>query len=389
MTIDENPNIRDSDLAEEGAKSRSEKNGQTSENGAGSETSLALVDSEKAIAGEPEEKKQSEFIAKTKYYWEKEKDWVYTGAVFIVSTLPLLIWLSPFLIIPVAVIFTVGSILVTTPWSLRKITFDYGDKLPVGIEEIVDEMAAKAGIKPPTIKGIATPEINTLAYRGLRNNNLILTVGVVKAFDDGDIGEEEMTALIAHSISYLKLRHHIKQTFVLSWINILHSAGTKLRAFAAEVYREGQKEDNRYHYVTEYVPVGNGQVIEEKRLQKGDGMPYKIAAGIAWVVAVAMLLWSKFAKLFALHLFRVQIYEADKLAASISTHQGLSRVLTYIDNFNDTIDEDGVSVMPYPDRWQSQPVRRTMIDKLWDAHPSTESRVRRLDEQEALALEEA
>jgi Zn-dependent protease with chaperone function len=126
------------------------------------------------------------------------------------------------------------------------------------------------------------------------------------------------------------------------------------------------------------VYVGGGQ-YEIRERSSGVGGMMKILGILAIVFGWCMVIWAKLVSIFSLLLSRNQELEADDFAAELTSPAAMASALRQLEAAQLALDNQEMLALPYPDRWQVTPMKRSFIDRLWDTHPSTENRVSKMD----------
>ena len=288
--------------------------------------------------------------------------WAYAALIFIAITF-ILLWpvyfYSPALI---PLVWAVGLVIAAvtvyflTPFVLRKV------KLLEGAAEVhrwLAELAAKAGLKKtPKIKVFDTPEVNALAYCTVSGGVICLTRGLLDAYREGTLSSSEFKAILAHEIGHLKHQDLMKFNLALAWVGVFEFFGT-------EVMRVG---------------------IAMADAAEGDegwwGIMLMLAAWFALLLGSALSAIAKLASALSFHLSRRQELEADELGGELTHPEAMAAALEKIDQLNARLVAEELEKLPFPDRWQLQPRNRSWVERLWDTHPPTPSRVGR---QRALA----
>jgi Zn-dependent protease with chaperone function len=146
----------------------------------------------------------------------KKKDltsWIYTLGIFVAITF---IFMFPFYIgaplaamamlpvfILIGLIVAFFSAYVLTSWTLRGIK--PFEKAPSEILKSFEEPSRKAGLeKHPELMIAETPEINAMAYVCLSGNRICVTRGLLNAYQNENIDEEDLNAILGHEIGHIR-----------------------------------------------------------------------------------------------------------------------------------------------------------------------------------------
>jgi len=211
------------------------------------------------------------------------------------------------------------------------------------IHRMTEELAEKAGIPMPRLYYV--PDQSPNAFAVGRSPK----VGVV-ALNDGLLrmmSPDEVRGVIAHEIAHIKHRDTLTMTVVAT----LAGAIVMLANFA--------------QFAAIFMPGGNSE-----------------DAPNPFVLLMVALIAPFAATIIQLAVSRAREYEADKTAAQlIGSGRGLSNALMKL--------ERGIAVMPSEvpmnraHMYISSPITGRGVMNLFRTHPSTEDRVRKLEELEA------
>jgi heat shock protein HtpX len=311
--------------------------------------------------------------------------WLYTFGIFVAITFilmfPLYIgaplaamaMLPVFILIGLIVAFF--SAYVLTSWTLRGIK--PFENAPSEILKSFEELSRKAGLKKhPELMIAETPEINAMAYVCLSGNRICITRGLVNAYQNENIGEEELNAILGHEIGHIRNLDCLKRSFVLSWISIFDAVGTLLMYIGKGIAGIGVVLAGASEEVV-ITKVGRGRYVARRE----GGLIWLAIALLGWmfyVFGVIQKLFCKIASILAFHLSRKHEHAADMVGAELTSPETMTNALQRINTLNNELDAKELAALPYADRWQLQPRNPSWIDKLFDTHPPMEKRETKL-----------
>jgi heat shock protein HtpX len=308
--------------------------------------------------------------------------WLYTFGIFVAITFilmfPLYIgaplaamaMLPVFILIGLIVAFF--SAYVLTSWTLRGIK--PFENAPSEILKSFEELSRKAGLKKhPELMIAETPEINAMAYVCLSGNRICITRGLVNAYQNENIGEEELNAILGHEIGHIRNLDCLKWSLVLSWISIFDAIGymcirigegiLHLGVILSEVTEE-----------TVIVKEGRDRYVARREGGMG-GLLIALFGWMLYMFGVIQRIIAKIASILAFHLSRKQEYAADASGAELVRPEAIAGALQKIESLNNELIAKELASLPYADRWQLQPRNPSRIDRLFDTHPPTEKRI--------------
>lgn len=314
----------------------------------------------------------------------KKKDltsWIYTLGIFVAITFILMFpfyigaplaamaMLPVFILIGLIVAFF--SAYVLTSWTLRGIK--PFEKAPSEILKSFEELSRKAGLeKHPELMIAETPEINAMAYVCLSGNRICVTRGLLNAYQNENIDEEDLNAILGHEIGHIRNLDCLKWSFVLSWISIFDAVGTLLMYMGEGIAGIGVvlAEASEEVVITK---EGRGRYVARRE----GGLIWLTIALLGWmfyVFGVIQKIFCKIASILAFHLSRKQEHAADMVGAELTSPETMANALQRINTLNKELVAKELATLPYADRWQLQPCNPSLIDKLFDTHPPMEKR---------------
>lgn len=289
---------------------------------------------------------------------EKIKLWSHTVVIFLLITavllLPFGVSLKAFLVLAlVGGIFGIISFYLIIPKAFK-------DAKPINDEKLLnllEKLSQEAGLKnPPQLMTLDTPEINALAVSG-RKSCVILTQGLLEAYYNGTLTEEELVAIIGHELGHLKNHDGLRRSLAFSWISIFSAGGELVTFFGIKILNQARHEE---------------EILASIML---------LVAGIfVMFFGLYAKLLAKIASLLYFYLSRKQENDADNVGAQLTHPSVMGSALGKIEKLNDALVQAALQQLPFPDQWQVKPRKLSFIDRLWTTHPPTETRVQRLQE---------
>jgi len=295
----------------------------------------------------------------------KERDltsWLYTLGIFVAITFilmfPLYIGASLAALAMLPVFILIGLIVaffsayVLTSWTLRGIK-PFENASPEILRSF-KELSEKAGLeKPPELMIVETPEINAMAYVSLSGNHVCVTRGLMNAYQNENIGEDELNAVLGHEIGHIRNRDCLKWSFVLSWVSIFDMIGTVCIIVGTAIGGIG-------------IALEVGASRDEDR---GVGMAMALFGWVLLISGFIQKLIAKVASILAFHLSRKNEHAADMVGAELTSPETMANALQRINTLDKELVAKELASLPYADRWQLQPRNPSWIDKLFDTHP--------------------
>jgi heat shock protein HtpX len=298
----------------------------------------------------------------SRYYW------IYTAIIFIIVTAVFFYIFGGFATGPdfvsyLIVMLILGFIIallstyIIAPIILWKAFKDLNDNV---IQGMLQQLSQKAGLKKvPKLMVFETPEFNAFTYITLFGPKLVLTSGLVNAFKNGEINNDELMAIMGHEIGHIKHKDTLRRWIVQSWISVFYSLGTVL-------------------LFTGLITMGIGFTFSMLDRDDSESLG-TILVGIALAIAGGiMMVISKIISLLSLHHDRFNEYLADEFGARIAGGDNLIGALKKIEGKNKSLTSKDVPYTPYPDSWQVKPAKTSIIDRLFSDHPPLEKRIERI-----------
>jgi len=296
--------------------------------------------------------------------------WLYTvvifaGVTFVLTsiffgadpmTLPL------FLVIGAAV--AAASTYVLVPWSLHAFT-PFTDA-PPEIREAIAHLSDKAGItKRPQLMLVETEEVNAMTYPTLSGDHIVLTRGMVEAYQRGVFTLDELKAVLAHEIGHILHRDCFRASLILSWVSIFDRLGT-------------------FSVYTGSVMCRIAVALEGSSKERGN--PGWVVGLGGWVMVMSgyvMKIIAKIAAIPAFHHSRRQEFAADEVGAELVSPGSMADALQKLKELQQRLVSKAVAPLPYAEQWQVEPANPSWIDRLYDTHPPLDVRQHRLRQIDA------
>ncbi|MGC9166907.1 MAG: M48 family metallopeptidase [Thermoplasmata archaeon] len=303
---------------------------------------------------------------------EVEKNyWWYTVVIYLIISGIVLLLILPFIYItPQNILYVYLMILLTgflvalfSAYILTPMAFWRKYKplpiLPLELENRVNEMINKSGIKKPKFFEYDSPELNAFTYSSIFGPRIILTTGLINSYNTGKISLDELSAIIGHEMGHIRHKDSLRGAIALSWVSIINGFGT-------------------YFIFIGFMFLGIG-TLETFFSRDEENAFLTIVIGIvSIVVGFIMKIIAKLISLISLHHSRIMEYQADAYGAYLTSNVYMADALKKIENYNNSLIAKNLGYAPYPEGWQVPPVKQTWIDKLFSTHPPTEKRIERL-----------
>ncbi|MGC8691934.1 MAG: M48 family metallopeptidase [Thermoplasmata archaeon] len=231
--------------------------------------------------------------------------------------------------------------------------------LPIELQNRVDELIRKAGIKKPKFFIYDSPELNAFTYSSVFGPRIVITSGLLEAYNTGKISEDEFSAIIGHEMGHIKHRDSLRGGIAMSWVAIINGFGT-------------------YLVFLGFMFLGIG-TIETFFSRDEENSLITILIGIVSIVlGFVMKILAKLISLIALHHSRIMEYQADAFGAYLTSNIYMADALKKLEDYNNSLATKNLGYSPYPEGWQVPPVKQTWIDRIFSTHPPTEKRIERL-----------
>jgi len=224
------------------------------------------------------------------------------------------------------------------------------DNPPKEILHALEDVSKAAGRKKaPKLMLVDVPEINAMAYYSVLGSRIAVTKGFVQSYLSGAISEADVKAVFAHEVAHLNSWHPLKTAFAGSWVVIADYVSSGL------------------------IVAGSAFSVIAAATRKNS---YAIAAFVALAFGVILKVLAKIASIVSFHYQRVVEYEADAGGAEVVGREAMASMLQKIEKLNQTMRSP--KKLFAPEKWTTPPTNRSWLDRLFDTHPATEARVRKL-----------
>jgi len=240
-----------------------------------------------------------------------------------------------------------ASCFLLAPCFVKAKKFDSPQK---EVSRALEDVSKAAGRKnAPQLMLVDVPEINAIAYYSVFGSRVAVTKGFVQSYLSGAISEADVKAVFAHEVAHLNGRHPLKTSFAASWVVITDYVSSGL------------------------IVAGSAFSVIAAATRKSS---YAIAAFASILFGVILKVLAKIASIVAFHYQRTIEYEADAGGAEVVGRKGMASMLQKIGRLNQTMRSP--KKLFAPERWTTPPTNRNWLDRLFDTHPATEARVRKL-----------
>jgi len=224
------------------------------------------------------------------------------------------------------------------------------DDPPKEVLRALEDVSRAAGRKKaPRLMLVDVPEINATAYYSVFGSRVAVTKGFVESYRSGAISGADVRAVFAHEVAHLNGRHPLKTSLAASWVVIADyvSSGLIVAGAAFSVIAAATRKSS-----------------------------YAIAAFVALAFGVILKVLAKAASVVAFHYQRTVEYEADAGGAEVVGRKGMASMLQKIEKLNQA--RRSKTKLFAHERWTVPTTNRNWLDRLFDTHPPTKSRVERL-----------
>jgi len=229
--------------------------------------------------------------------------------------------------------------------------------IPTEIFDVFETVSEGFGFKDkkPKLMVVDAPEVNAIAYYSVFGPIVAVTRGLIQSYSDGNLSVEELKGIFAHEIAHLKSKHPIKTGLATSIISITDIFSSALLV-AASIY-------------------GATSLVADEETS----YTMLLTASIALVLGGILKILSKIASIIAFHYVRTTEYEADIKAAKTVGKEAVINMLTKIEEINSKIESETKLFMP--EKWTLPTRKRSWYEKLFDTHPPTKKRIKKIMEK--------
>lgn len=294
--------------------------------------------------------------------------WVYTIKMFFITTFVLALpfylsspltalWMMPiFLVIGFIIAYTMTYIY--TLYPMKGIVPFVNP--PKKILEHISELREKACVaKPIKLMLVDTPEVNALVYSNIKEHRICLTKGIVDAYVDGKISDNELKAILGHEVGHIVNLDSLKRMLTLSFVCVFDILGDV------------------------YMFLGRGM----SKVSKKVGTDSSSNGGIFWsmfslfgvfvyYVGVIIKFIAKIVSMISYEISKKHEYAADIIGAELTSPVLMTSALKRIESLDEELVAESLVSLPFADRWQVEPRNQTWIDKLYESHPPMKDRER-------------
>lgn len=291
-----------------------------------------------------------------------KKGWLYTLLIYIIVSLivAVVIGSTSFmgfaynlaLIMGTGFVVAIFTVYVLTPLAFWKKLRPLSS-FPADLQNKIDGLIQKAGIKRVKFFVYDSPEFNAFTYFTLTGPRIVTTSGLLDAYNSGKISLDEFAAIIGHEIGHIKHYDPLRGGIAMSWVSILNGFGTFLIFFGLFL-------------------IGLSAISGLIRLIN------ILIGAISLVVGFVFKVISKLISIISLHHSRMMEYQADSFGATLTSNVSMAEALKKIESYNATLQYQKLGYSPYPEGWQVPPIKQTWVDRLFSTHPPTEKRIERL-----------
>ncbi len=249
----------------------------------------------------------------------------------------------------------VFSAYILTPLNMRRLRPKPLDNPK--ILNMLAELSEKAGFKkPPKLLIINTPEANAIAYLSIFGKRIVITKGLLDAYERGEISDDELKGILAHELGHHKNKDCLRSSLVFSFISIFDAI--------AEIF-----------IMAGMINLGKAASPWMDSEERGY---YYLGGLFSMLIGILLKIPAKLAAILAFHHNRMLEYAADSFAARLTSPTVFASALQKIYKINTKLIEKELMTLPFPDRWMIKPKNISFIERLFESHPPLESRVQAL-----------
>lgn len=224
------------------------------------------------------------------------------------------------------------------------------------ITNLIKELSKKAGMKTPKLLILETPEVNAVTYQSIFGKRVVVTRGLMEAYERGEISEKELESILAHELGHHKNMDWLRIPLVFSFISLFDAIAEILIIFGI-------------------MSIGWATVPWIDEEQRG---LYGLAGIVSIIIGGMLKIPALLASIIAFHHNRMLEFAADSFAARLTSPTTLASALQKVDRLNADLVARKVAALPFPDRWMLKPKNASPLDRLFDSHPPLESRINAL-----------
>jgi heat shock protein HtpX len=221
---------------------------------------------------------------------------------------------------------------------------------------MLEELSRAAKLKTPKLLVLNTVEVNAFAYLSPFGKRVVLTRGLIEAFERGYINEDELKGIIAHELGHHKNGDCLRQSLVFSLVSIFD--------FISNAF-----------LISGMTNIGwsaSPWIDDETRTQ------YYLAGIILLIIGTLIKIPVIVTAIIAFHHSRKLEFAADAFAAKLTSPKIVANALQKIEALNAQLTLKNLVALPFPDRWTLRPKNVSPIERLFESHPPIEKRVKAL-----------
>jgi Zn-dependent protease with chaperone function len=270
--------------------------------------------------------------------------------VFVRFNLPGFLSILPWMI-AIGLLFSFVTAYVLTPLALGKTTRALDPQSAARINPILHDISSRSGLRVlPKLVVVEDDSLNAMAYGSLTGPMIGVTSGLLEHFNQGSMTNDEFYAILTHEVGHIKEMHMFRETFVLSWVSIFALVGGALWSF-------GRSKAG--------ATLGALAIV------------LLILGGVLQVLAKAV---SIITYRFSRHLeLRADAFSSRYFGRPSALISGLKKIqLVNGELVMKKLEQEFREMPEYAD-WQFTPPDASWIDKLFDTHPSIETRIANLE----------
>jgi len=230
------------------------------------------------------------------------------------------------------------SMFILTPIILRSSEHVNEKKISLILEKVTNQMKFD---KTPKVFRIRTAQLNAISFYMINKKSLGLTTGLLEAFRNNQLNEQELECIFAYLLSYYSNQNIFKRYFMYGIPVFYNSIGYIFIYLGRGFYRLAEMTEQRgykiFAWLSGFLCILAGKILR---------VPEKICSFFAFPL-----------------IYNFQ-RNADFMAKKITNQETLQSVLQKIDGINKDIDKR-LTILPNPEYWFVKPINLLRIDKLF------------------------
>jgi len=216
--------------------------------------------------------------------------------------------------------------------------------------QVLEDVSLRAGLKKaPKLRVVNSPEVNAIAYSSILGSRVAITSGLIEQYTLGKLSIDDVKAIFAHEVSHIKSFHPFKGAIATSIVSVTDVFSSLLIIAGPLIIAEGYRRESFLVTLMGLCCLGFGGILK---------------------------ILSKVASIISFHYLRSLEYEADADGAKIVTREQMASMLKKIEEINMGITSQTKLFMP--EKWTVPTKNRSWFERLFDTHPPTEKRIRKL-----------